>query len=66
MSRTNKKAYNTKEIRKAFSSYFYGSGTDFFFPHPKLDEIPEKECEEVVKIRCGEFLEILTKNKGRM
>lgn len=66
MNQSNKKSYNTKEIRDAFSNYFYGSGADFFFPHPKLDETPEKECKEVVKIRCEEFLEILAKNKGRI
>lgn len=54
-----KKLYSTKEIRNAFGDYFYGSGADFFFPHPKLDETPEKECKEIVKMRCKEFLEIL-------
>ena len=57
--------YNTKEIRDAFSDYFYGSGIDFFFPHPKLDGIPKKECKEIVKMRCEDFLEILVKNKGK-
>jgi len=51
--------YSAREIRNAFSSYFYGSGGDYFFPHPKLDKTPEKECKEIVKIRCDEFLEIL-------
>lgn len=34
-------------------------GADFFFPHPKLDDTPEKECREVVGVRCQEFVEIL-------
>lgn len=60
------KKYSAKEIESAFSSYFYGSGADFFFPHPKLDEVPEKECREIVEMRCEEFLEILKfpKEKG--
>ena len=59
----NKKLYNTREIGRAFKLYFYGSGADFFFPHPKLDETPEKECKEVVEIRCNDFLEILAEKK---
>lgn len=68
MNRTNKKLYSTKEIVNAFSKYFYGSGADFFFPHPKLDGTSKKECEEIVKMRCSEFLEILksSNKKGRI
>ena len=65
MSRINKKLYNEREIKNAFSHYFYGSGTEFFFPHPKMDEIPQKECREIVKVRSNEFLEILNLRKGK-
>lgn len=65
MNRDDKKSYNAKEIKAAFCSYFYGSGGDFFFPHPKLDETPKKDCEDAVEVRCDEFLKILkSSNKG--
>lgn len=66
MKPTNKKLYGTREIRNAFSKYFYGSGSDFFFPHPKLDETPEKGCKEIVTMRCDEFLEILKSRKDKI
>lgn len=59
MDSFNVKLYSVKEIKTAFDNYFYGSGADFFFPHPKLDDTPEKECREVVGVRCQEFIEIL-------
>lgn len=65
MRKTNK-SYTIEEIGKAFSNYFYGSGSDFFFPHPKLDNTSKKECREIVKIRYDEFLEILTKRKAKL
>ena len=49
MDSSNKKLYNAKEIRNAFVHYLYGSGNEFFFPHPKLDKTSEKECKEIVK-----------------
>lgn len=58
-----KKFYSSKEIRSAFGSYFYGSGGDYFFPHPKIDKTPRKECEDIVKMRCNEFLKILNSRK---
>lgn len=66
MAVMKKSFYSPKEIKSAFIDYFYGSGANFFFPHPKLDETPEKECKEIVKMRCGEFLEILkSPNKNK-
>ncbi|MBI2406594.1 MAG: hypothetical protein HYV25_03375 [Candidatus Harrisonbacteria bacterium] len=62
MSNSKTALYNAKEIRNAFNRYFYGSGDEFFFPHPELDEISEKECKEITKMRCEEFLELLTKD----
>ena len=61
-----KKLYSSKEIRKAFADYFYGSGNNFFFPHPKLDQTSKKECNEVVEMRYREFLEILNSGKDKI
>ena len=66
MNRIIKKLYSAKEIRNAFSMYFYGSGGDYFFPHPKIDKTSKKECKDVVKMRYNEFLEILNSRKGRI
>lgn len=55
-----------KEIKNAFNHYFYGSGADFFFPHPKLDQVSKKNCREVVEMRCSEFLEILNETKNKV